>query len=134
MCFETARFDLLKFERMVDPHVRPGRDVTVWLRDHLHAQHFDVGEPRLAYKSWVIDVARDGRHYLIGACLVMEGPVFPIVNWGRWRLVFERRRTLADRLLMRNDLAPDDELVRRVAPLLNRQFEKVREWRRLTPP
>jgi len=133
--FETSRFRLLHYEMRYDPHLLPGVDVAHWLGEHLKSLDCQVSAPRRSGDAWVIEVEVTDNAYLIG---VRVRPLHEsnAGNLAVWCVVIEKQRTLLQRLLLRNDLAPDDMLCSCLFDLLKRQmdFRKINKTRYLLAP
>lgn len=135
LCFETERFKPLTYERRYVKSLSPGKDVAIWLREHLRALGYTAGEPRLAGQVWVVEVGEGEDGYLIGI-KAARGCLQRGAGCAEWRIVVEKKRTRLERMLLLNGLRNNDELCIQLRNLLKRQFDflNVREQHSLLSP
>jgi len=126
--FESSRCDPLFVEKRVDETVRPGRDLCLWLEEHLKAMGYGINDSRKAGDElWVLEIAdpansdgnvrqgrgkKSGTAYMIGIRMLPEGHSEQLVTstLARWCILIEKKRTMAEIMLFRNRLREDDPL------------------------
>ena len=117
LLFETGRFNLSE----VRPHfINPccfGEDLAAWLRVRLAERGIDADEPGQEDWGWYLGASHGKRVYFVGvggnAAERADDP-----NWGEWRLMVEKRRSLWERLAGREQMTADDELLRTLRSIL----------------
>lgn len=103
--FKTARFDVSR-ERPNETNPIAGQSVLLWLRDELVRAHYQVTEPETEDWGWYVDVVGAEASYLVGASAdATDGT--PSVEW---IIQVHKMRSLKDKVLGRNRMAPDDPL------------------------
>ena len=108
--FDTNRFNL----SVVGPHFINdccfGEDVAAWLRATLVALGMPAIAPAQEDWGWYIEATFASIPYFIG---VGGNPHDGALdkNAGEWRIVIERRRSLWDKLIGKNKIAPDDPML-----------------------
>ena len=111
--FTTDRFDPTREEaNPINPIA--GQSALNWLRTQLTGNGWRVSEPAAEDWGWYVDVERDGVVYLLGASADAHDASPPI----EWTLQVHKQRSLTDRLLGRNTLAPGDRLCELVERLV----------------
>ena len=119
---ETAQFDLRKEPK--NP-INPigGHSLLVWLRTTL-ASHLELTEPDSEDWGWYSTGTFEGSNYLVGACAMGQPDDAPPLEW---LIQIHKQRSLLEKLLGKNRMAPDDPLSALIVATLQREpaFSKV---------
>lgn len=103
--FRTALFDVSKeTPNPINPIA--GQSVLNWLRPALAGAEYRSTEPGTEDWGWYMDVEGPGGAYLVGASADADGATTDV----EWIVQVHRARSIKDRLLGRNKLAPGDPL------------------------
>jgi hypothetical protein len=102
---ETAAFDLGK-EPNNPMNPIGGHSLLAWLRASLKS-HLELTEPACEDWGWYSTGTFDGSDYLIGACAMGQPDDVPPLEW---QIQIHKQRSLLDKLLGKNRMAPDDPL------------------------
>jgi hypothetical protein len=103
--FSSTRFDVAG-ERPNPINPIAGESVLNWLRLELATANCQATAPATEDWGWYIDVTSGGTSYLVGASADASEPSDRV----DWVIQVEKVRSLKDRMLGRNSLAPDDPL------------------------
>jgi hypothetical protein len=109
--FNTDRFNLSEeMEHFINPCCF-GEDFAKWLRERLAEAGVEASEEGQEDWGWYLDASKDGASYFVGVGGESDGkPGQP--NFGGWRVMIERKRSMKERLLGRNlDMGPLPEIV-----------------------
>lgn len=113
--FHTSVFDVSK-ETPNRFNPIPGESLLVWLREQVRGE-VELSPPDAEDWGWYCSVEWKGRSYLIGASASEEAPD----GSREWVLQIDKRRSLAEKLLRRAVMSEDDECVRYLQSLLERE-------------
>lgn len=104
--FTTARFDISR--EMPNP-INPiaGQSVLQWFREELTKAGYAVTEPATEDWGWYIEAEAGAGSYLIGASADPANATSSV----EWVVQVHKTRSIKDKLLGRNKMAPDDPLV-----------------------
>jgi hypothetical protein len=109
LLFETNRFNLSEVKMYFINPCCFGEDVAMWLREKLIQQSVETDEPGQEDWGWYLGSSYQGNHYFIGiGGLPDDDATDP--NQGEWRIMVERRRSIADRLTGKNKTTTDDPI------------------------
>ena len=111
--FRTARFDISK-ERPNPINPIAGESVLQWLRTELSRAHYKVSQPDTEDWGWYVSVEGDGASYLVGASADAEDKAAAI----DWTVQVHKHRSLKERVLGKNKMAPDDPVSRLIEDAL----------------
>lgn len=104
--FTTARFDIAsETPNPVNPIA--GQAVLAWLRDEFVKTGWFVTEPDHEDWGWYMDVRNAGASYMVGASADATDPAPP----NEWTIQLHKHRSVTDKLMGRNKLAPDDAVL-----------------------
>ena len=113
LSFKTARFDVsAETPNRINPIA--GESVLLWRRSELSKAGHKASEPDTEDWGWYINVKMSGASYLIGASADPQTTHSDL----EWVLQIEKRRSVQDKLLGRNKMAPDDQLAALIETLL----------------
>ena len=117
LLFESDRFNLSE----VKPHfINPicfGEDVAAWLRSKLIERGIATIAPDQEDWGWYIEAAFNQSNYFLGiGGNAEESGSDP--NQGEWRIMVEKKRSLADKLFQRNVVSTDDPMFRLIAEII----------------
>lgn len=108
--FETGRFNLSEVKDHFINDCCFGEDAAAWLHGELTAAGLAPTEPGQEDWGWYLEVADGGARYFLGVSgASAEEDRDP--DLGEWRIMVEKRRTLAERLTGRNRLRADEPLL-----------------------
>jgi len=111
--FKTSRFDVSR-EKPNDINPIAGQSVLLWLRDELTNARYQVTEPATEDWGWYIDVVGADGSYLVGASADATDATPPV----EWIVQVHKSRSLKDKILGRNKMAPDDPLLTLIEKLV----------------
>jgi hypothetical protein len=126
--FKTARFNLSE----VKPHfINPccfGEDLATWLGKRLSEDGVSVALPAGQEDwGWYVYVSiQDGKYFLGIGGNAEDGDSR---DYGEWRIMVEKRRSILDRLSGKNVLSGEDAIVRLIENILRGESD-FRELRR----
>jgi hypothetical protein len=86
-----------------------GDDTARWLRHKLVRFGMHVTEPRQEDWGWYIKVQHGRSAYFFGIGGNAEGPTSG--NEGEWRVMVEKRRSFTDKLVGKNQMAENEEIL-----------------------
>ncbi|MFZ6759602.1 hypothetical protein ACO0K9_20540 [Undibacterium sp. Ji50W] len=113
--FNTNKFDVT-LERTNPINPIHGESLLIWLREQA-MPGVEVSEPDAEDWGWYSYVDWKGRAYLLGSASTSEGE-----NGEReWVLLFEKQRTLKEKLLGRAKMTKDDACMHFFKELLERE-------------
>jgi hypothetical protein len=104
--FRTDKFDVrAEAPNPINPIA--GQSLLKWLRDKLSEANYAATEPSTEDWGWYIDVRGKERSYLVGASADAENPTSMV----EWIIQIHKHRSLREKILGQNRMAPDDPLV-----------------------
>lgn len=129
--FETDRFNVSEVkEHFINPCCF-GEDVAEWLRQELIKRDITVSTPGQEDWGWYLFVERASERYFVGATGYQRQGA-PTANDGEWRIMVERRRSIWEKLLGRNQISPTDPMLSVIEDILHAQSD-VRNVTRESP-
>jgi hypothetical protein len=125
--FETNRFNLSEVK---DHFINPicfGEDVAAWLRGKLVERGIPTIEPGQEDWGWYVESTLGDSVYFIG---IGGNPdeLSRDPNYGEWRIIVEKHRSLWQKLRVRNATPGDEPMIAVIREILEREgdFENVR--------
>ncbi|MFZ6722751.1 hypothetical protein [Undibacterium sp. Ji49W] len=115
--FNTNKFDVT-LERPNPIHPIHGESLLVWLREQT-LPDIQVSEPNVEDWGWYSYVDWKGRVYLLGSACTSEDEK----GEREWVLLFEKQRSLTEKLLSREKMTKDDPCMHFFKQLLEREPE-----------
>jgi len=125
--FDTDRFNLSETkEHFINPCCF-GEDLAAWLRGKLLERGFPTIKPGQEDWGWYIESALEGNSYFIGIGGSAEESA-PEPNFGQWRIMVEKRRSLWEKLSGRNKTSLGDPIFGVIREILKREddFKDIR--------
>ncbi len=107
--FESERFNITQVKDYFINECCFGDDVAAFLHEKLSELGIDVNEPGQEDWGWYLEVEHEGQWYFLG----ISGNLQEVPNSkvGEWQIIIEKVRTLKDKLLKKNRLSEDEELI-----------------------
>jgi hypothetical protein len=129
-CDILVRSDRFNLSEVKDHFINPccfGEDLAAWLQGKLMERNVDAKGPGQEDWGWYLEVFFQGATYFLGVGgNSEEDPNRP--NYGEWRLMVEKNRSLFEKLLGKNKFTEDDDLVRLTLEIIKTEpgFESVK--------
>jgi hypothetical protein len=126
--FETDSFNVSQVkEHFINPCCF-GEDLAQWLGDRLTEKGVITAPPGQEDWGWYLFGQRGPERYFLGVCgYRCEDAVGK--NEGEWRIMVERRRSLWDKIRVRNKITDTDPILSIIEDILREQKD-VRNMRR----
>ena len=129
--FRTNRFNL---SQVSEDFINPccfGEDIALWFRAKLGEQHYDVSSPWQEDWGWQLSAKREPNRYRLSFSGNSKGDSQD-PNDGQWRIIVEKRRSIADRIHGRGKIGVNDAFVQTIENMLKSE-PQIRDVRNETP-
>ena len=110
LLFETDRFNLSQPKEYFINDCCYGDDLAAWLRGKLAEMSIEATQPGQEDWGWYLDVRHNGNSYFVGIGGNAQDETSG--NRGEWRLMVEKHRSLMERLLGKNRLAGNEDIIK----------------------
>jgi hypothetical protein len=109
LLFETSRFNLSQPRDYFINDCCFGDDTAEWLRGKLAELAIQATKQEQEDWGWYINVVHGGSSYFVGIGGNAEGATSG--NRGEWRLMIEKQRSLMEKIIGKNRMAENEELI-----------------------
>ncbi len=125
--FDTDRFNLSETKEHFINSCCFGEDLAAWLRGKLLEQGIATIKPGQEDWGWYIESTLGGNSYFIGIGGTAEESA-PNPNWGRWRIMVEKHRSLWEKLRGKNKTSLNDPIFEVIRKILKHEndFRDIR--------
>src|SRR5690349_18400205 len=108
LLFQTDRFNLSRPKEYFINECCYGDDLAAWLRGKLAEMSIEATEPAQEDWGWYIDLRHNGNAYFVG---IGGNKDETSGNMGEWRLMIEKHRSLKEKLLGKNRIARNEQII-----------------------